>query len=193
MIEPVKNYLALLQDNIVSAFSEFEADKVFLIDKWSHDQGGGGKSCVLEGGEVFEKAGVNFSHVMGDSLPISATASRPELKDKAFQAMGVSLVIHPRNPFVPTSHMNVRFFNADDVWWFGGGFDLTPYYPFEKDIIHWHQQAKKACDPFGNNFYKKFKTWCDEYFYLKHRDETRGVGGLFFDDFNELGYEQSTF
>ena len=191
MIEPVKNYLTTLQQNIVTALSSYESKSGFLSDQWTHEQGGGGKSCVIEGGQVFEKAGVNFSHVKGESLPLSATATRPELKGKAFQAMGVSLVIHPRNPFVPTTHMNVRFFNADDIWWFGGGFDLTPYYPFVEDVKHWHQTAKQACDPFDENYYPKFKKWCDEYFYLKHRDETRGVGGLFFDDFNELDFEQS--
>ena len=145
---------------------------------------------------MFEKAGVNFSHVTGNALPASATASRVELKDRAFEAMGVSLVIHPLNPHVPTTHMNVRFFNAtakqkDDIWWFGGGFDLTPYYPYVEDVVHWHQQAKAACEPFGQPYYTRFKQWCDEYFYLRHRQETRGVGGLFFDDFNELGFEQS--
>ncbi len=186
-----KNYLVGLQDNIVTKIGAYEARAAFLIDEWSHDQGGGGKSCVLEQGEIFEKAGVNFSHVKGGSLPASATASRPELKGKAFEAMGVSLVIHPRNPFVPTTHMNVRFFNAEDIWWFGGGFDLTPYYLFEEDAVHWHTIAKQACESFGSDYYLKFKKWCDEYFYLKHRNETRGVGGLFFDDFNELGFEKS--
>ncbi len=189
--QKVKDYLLLLQKNIVDKLQAYEASQQFIADQWSHDQGGGGQSCVLENGTVFEKAGVNFSHVMGESLPASATASRPELKGKSFQAMGVSLVIHPRNPFVPTTHMNVRHFQAEDIWWFGGGFDLTPYYPFNEDVIHWHQMSKQACDPFGPDYYLRFKQWCDEYFYLKHRNETRGIGGLFFDDFNELGFEQS--
>ena len=194
--QDVKNYLLNLQDQIVTSLSGYESDHKFLIDTWTHKTGGGGRSCVLENGKVFEKAGVNFSHVTGDSLPASATANRPELKGKAFEAMGVSLVIHPRNPHVPTTHMNVRFFNAgaqgqQPVWWFGGGFDLTPYYPVIDDVIHWHRQARKSCAEFGDKYYEEFKNWCDNYFYLKHRDETRGVGGLFFDDFNELGFDKS--
>ena len=194
--EDIKTYLLSLQNQIVSRLSDYQPDKPFLLDEWAHKGGGGGRSCVLEGGEIFEKAGVNFSHVTGASLPASATASRPELKGRAFEAMGVSLVIHPRNPYIPTTHMNVRFFNAhaekhEAIWWFGGGFDLTPYYPFMEDVIHWHQQAKACCDQFGEHYYGKFKHWCDDYFYLKHRSETRGVGGLFFDDFNELGFAQS--
>ena len=150
----------------------------------------------MDGGDVFESAGINFSHVFGPEMPASATAHRPELTGRSFQAMGVSLVIHPKNPYVPTSHANVRFFIAekegeDPVWWFGGGFDLTPFYAFEEDVKHWHLTAKKACDPFGEETYAKYKKWCDEYFYLKHRDETRGVGGLFFDDLNEAGFEKS--
>ena len=191
MKENVKNYLKELQENIVTSLGDYEPTVRFKTDRWTHNQGGGGQSCVLEAGEVFEKGGVNFSHVIGESLPASATASRPELKGKAFEAMGVSLVIHPRNPYVPTTHMNVRFFSAGDIWWFGGGFDLTPYYLFEQDAVHWHSVSKRACDPFGPDYYSKFKQWCDEYFYLKHRGETRGVGGLFFDDFNELGFAQS--
>ena len=145
---------------------------------------------------MFEQAGVNFSDVHGDSLPASATAQRPELAGRSFRALGVSLVIHPRNPYVPTSHANVRFFAAQrsgqpPIWWFGGGFDLTPYYPFEEDVIAWHRNAKGACDPFGADYYSRFKRWCDEYFFLKHRDEPRGVGGLFFDDFNEQGFDHS--
>ena len=192
----IKSYLLSLQNQIVNRLTDYQADKQFLTDEWTHKHGGGGRSCVLEGGEVFEKAGVNFSHVNGDSLPASATAARPELKGRGFEAMGVSLVIHPRNPHVPTSHMNVRFFNAqakdhDAIWWFGGGFDLTPYYPYMDDVIHWHRQAKTCCDKFNLHYYEKFKNWCDDYFYLKHRKETRGVGGLFFDDFNELEFDQS--
>ncbi|OOY79536.1 oxygen-dependent coproporphyrinogen oxidase, partial [Solemya velum gill symbiont] len=151
---------------------------------------------VMEGSKVFEKAGVNFSHVHGTQLPPSATAARPELAGRSFQAMGVSLVIHPNNPHVPTSHANVRFFVAEHeteepVWWFGGGFDLTPYYPIEEDVVHWHTTAKAACDPFGDNVYADYKKWCDDYFFLKHRDETRGVGGLFFDDLNEWGLDKT--
>jgi coproporphyrinogen III oxidase len=150
----------------------------------------------LADGETFEQAGINFSHVQGEQLPGSATAHRPELAGRSFQAMGVSLVIHPRNPYVPTSHANVRFFVAEKpgeapVWWFGGGFDLTPYYPFHEDVLHWHRTARTACEPFGDEVYPKYKKWCDEYFYLKHRQETRGVGGLFFDDLNEWGFDKS--
>ncbi len=192
----IKTYLLSLQDQIVNKLTRYQPAKPFVVDEWTHKGGGGGRSCVLEEGEIFEKAGVNFSHVMGDSLPASATAARPQLKGKAFEAMGVSLVIHPQNPHVPTTHMNVRFFNAhvqgsDSTWWFGGGFDLTPYYPVMEDVVHWHQQAKASCTEIGEHYYKKFKNWCDEYFFLKHRNETRGVGGLFFDDFNELGFDQS--
>lgn len=194
-IDDVKAYLMNLQDQICSALSQEDGCE-FREDSWSREEGGGGRSRVLEEGNVFEKAGVNFSHVHGTQLPPSATAARPELAGRGFQAMGVSLVIHPRNPYIPTSHANVRFFIAekegeDPVWWFGGGFDLTPYYPFKDDVIHWHQTAKTACDPFGDDVYQKFKKWCDDYFYLKHRDETRGVGGLFFDDLNEWGFEKT--
>jgi len=172
-----------------------EEEGAFREDLW--DRGGdtgGGRTRVLEKGKVFEQAGVNFSHVRGGSLPASATQHRPELAGRNFEAMGVSLVIHPDNPFVPTSHANVRFFIAEKegekpIWWFGGGFDLTPYYGFEEDAVHWHQQAKKACDPFGENVYVDYKKWCDEYFFLKHRKEPRGIGGLFFDDLNEGGFE----
>ena len=195
-IDAVKTYLLALQDDICRQLSAEESGaQAFLEDSWQREQGGGGRSRVLEGGEVFEKAGVNFSHVFGDSMPKSATAHRPELEGRHFQAMGVSLVIHPVNPMVPTSHANVRFFiaekeGAEPVWWFGGGFDLTPYYGFEEDCVHWHQTAKATCDPFGEDVYPRYKAWCDEYFYLKHRDETRGVGGLFFDDLNQWEYEQ---
>lgn len=186
--QAVKNYLLGLQDHICSSLAA-EDDKNFTEDSWEREAGGGGRSRVLEFGSVFEKAGVNFSHVYGAGLPASATASRPELAGRSFQALGVSLVIHPRNPYVPTSHANVRFFIAEKdgeapVWWFGGGFDLTPYYGFTEDAVHWHQTAKQACDPFGDELYAKYKKWCDEYFYLKHRNEPRGIGGLFFDDLN---------
>lgn len=194
-IDAVKQYLLSLQDDICRQLSEEETgEKGFLEDSWQREQGGGGRSRVLEGGAVFEKAGVNFSHVFGDGLPASATAHRPELEGRSFQAMGVSLVIHPRNPMVPTSHANVRFFiaekeGADPVWWFGGGFDLTPYYGNNEDCVHWHQVAKAACEPFGTEVYPRYKQWCDDYFFLKHRNETRGVGGLFFDDLNEWEYD----
>ena len=195
-IEAVKSYLLGLQKNICAALTEEDGGKGFEEDEWQREQGGGGKSCVLADGQVFESAGINFSHVFGGALPASATAHRPELAGRSFQAMGVSLVIHPKNPYVPTSHANVRFFIAekegeDPVWWFGGGFDLTPYYGNEEDARHWHQVAKDACDPFGEAVYPAYKKWCDEYFYLKHRDEPRGIGGLFFDDLNEWGFEKS--
>jgi coproporphyrinogen III oxidase len=171
-----------------------DSDAVFIEDAWKREEGGGGRTRVLTGGKVFEQAGVNFSQVFGDNLPASATANRPELAERKFQAMGVSLVVHPENPYVPTSHANVRFFIAEKpgeppIWWFGGGFDLTPFYPFKEDVIHWHKTAQRACKPFGEEVYPKYKKWCDEYFYLKHRQETRGVGGLFFDDLNAGGFE----
>jgi len=192
----VRRYLLDLQDRICTALENEDERGRFIEDAWERSEGGGGRSRVLAEGAVFEQAGVNFSHVFGTKLPPSATAHRPELAGRSFQAMGVSLVIHPRNPYVPTSHMNVRFFiaekkDAEAVWWFGGGFDLTPFYPYEEDCVHWHQAAKQACDPFGADYYRRFKKWCDEYFYLRHRDETRGVGGLFFDDFNERGFAHS--
>lgn len=195
-IESVKKYLLGLQDNICSQLEKEESKKTFVEDSWQRDEGGGGRSRVLADGNVFESAGINFSHVFGPGLPASATAHRPELAGRSFQAMGVSLVIHPNNPYVPTSHANVRFFiaekeGADPVWWFGGGFDLTPYYAYEEDVIFWHQTAKSACDPFGQDVYTRYKKWCDEYFFLKHRNEPRGVGGLFFDDLNDWGFERS--
>jgi len=195
-IEAVKTFLLQLQQNICDALAEEDGAKTFEVDEWQREQGGGGKSCVMADGAVFESAGINYSHVYGDNLPGSATAHRPELAGRSFQAMGVSLVIHPHNPYVPTSHANVRFFVAekdgeDPVWWFGGGFDLTPYYGNDDDVKHWHQTAKDACLPFGEDVYPRYKKWCDEYFYLKHRDEPRGVGGLFFDDLNEWGFEKS--
>ena len=195
-IQSVKNYLLDLQDRICRGLEQEDGRETFREDAWQRPEGGGGRSRVLTEGAVFEQAGVNFSHVFGKTLPPSATAHRPELAGRAWQALGVSLVIHPRNPYVPTSHANVRFFiaekeSAEPVWWFGGGFDLTPYYPFEEDAIHWHRAAKNACDPFGDDYYARFKKWCDEYFYLKHRGETRGVGGLFFDDLHERSFEHS--
>ncbi|MEO3864922.1 oxygen-dependent coproporphyrinogen oxidase [Rheinheimera fenheensis] len=192
----VQQFLQQLQDDICEALQRADGKAQFVEDAWQRPEGGGGKSRVLTGGEVFEQAGVNYSHVFGANMPASATAHRPELAGRSFNACGVSLVIHPNNPYLPTTHANVRFFIAEKagepaVWWFGGGFDLTPYYPFEEDVIHWHQTAKAAVDPFGEQYYPAYKKWCDEYFYLKHRGETRGVGGLFFDDLNQPGFEQS--
>ncbi|NOU22690.1 MAG: oxygen-dependent coproporphyrinogen oxidase [Methyloglobulus sp.] len=194
-INKVKNYLLTLQDSICKALEGEEPEARFIEDLWTRTEGGGGRTRVLTNGQVFEQGGVNFSHVSGFNLPPSATAKRPELANRQFQAMGVSLVIHPNNPYVPTSHANVRLFiaekeNEPTIWWFGGGFDLTPFYPFEEDVIQWHQIARSACQPFGDNVYPEFKKWCDDYFFLKHRDETRGVGGLFFDDLNEWGFER---
>lgn len=191
----VKQYLQQLQQHICKALEQLDGSATFMEDAWERPLGGGGKSKVLVDGAVFEQAGVNFSHVTGDAMPGSATAHRPELAGRSFEAMGVSLVIHPHNPYVPTTHANVRFFiarkpDADPVWWFGGGFDLTPYYPYLEDVQQWHRQAQALCQPFGEEVYPKYKKWCDEYFYLPHRQETRGVGGLFFDDLNEGGFEQ---
>lgn len=192
-IAAVKAYLLNLQDQICSTLEGFEPQVRFMEDNWQREEGGGGRTRVLSNGEVLEQGGVNFSHVSGFNLPPSATAKRPELADRQFQAMGVSLVIHPKNPHVPTSHANVRFFMAEKageptIWWFGGGFDLTPFYPVREDVLHWHQMAEAACQPFGDEVYPQYKQWCDDYFYLKHRQETRGVGGLFFDDLNEWGF-----
>lgn len=192
-IEQVRSYLLRLQDDICMQLAEEDGGPDFLTDEWQREAGGGGRSRVLTGGAVFERAGVNFSHVRGASLPPSASASRPELAGRSFQAMGVSLVIHPRNPHVPTSHANVRMFVAEKageepVWWIGGGYDLTPYYGNREDCISWHRAAADACAPFGKDVYPRFKSWCDEYFYLKHRGEPRGIGGLFFDDLNEWGF-----
>ncbi len=193
-IAEIKSYLLTLQDTICARLSAIDG-QAFIRDEWSRAEGGGGITRILAGGKVFEKAGVGFSHVFGDKLPPSATANRPELAGAKWQALGVSLVIHPRNPFVPTSHMNVRCFIAqkdgqDDIWWFGGGFDLTPYYGFDEDCQHWHQTAKNALDPFGADLYPKYKKWCDDYFYLKHRNEPRGIGGIFYDDLHEGGFER---
>ena len=194
--QAVKNYLLDLQDRICRELAHEDGRAQFQEDAWQRAEGGGGRTRVLTEGAVFEQAGVNFSHVSGQQLPASATAHRPELAGRAWQALGVSLVIHPHNPYVPTSHANVRFFIAEKsgsepVWWFGGGFDLTPFYPFEEDAIHWHHTAKTACEPFGADCYPRYKKWCDEYFFLKHRNETRGIGGLFFDDLHEPGFEPS--
>lgn len=191
----VENYLLGLQDRICAALTKLDG-AAFREDTWTREEGGGGRSRVLEDGALFEKAGINFSKVYGANLPASATAHRPELAGREFEAMGVSLVIHPRNPHVPTSHANVRFFiarkpGADPVWWFGGGFDLTPYYGFEEDAVHWHRTAQSACTPFGDDVYPRYKKWCDDYFVIKHRKEPRGIGGLFFDDLNADGFERS--
>lgn len=195
-IEEVKAFFLKLQDDICQTLELSDGKGAFVEDKWEREQGGGGRTRVLTQGAVIEQGGVNFSHVFGDQMPASATAARPELAGRNFQAMGVSLVIHPHNPYIPTSHANVRFFIAtkegeDPIWWFGGGFDLTPFFPFKEDVVHWHTVAKAACDPFGETIYPRYKKWCDDYFYLKHRDETRGVGGLFFDDLNTPDFATS--
>lgn len=195
-INAVKAYLLDLQTRICDNLAAEDGKEAFVADQWQRDEGGGGITRILSEGAVLEKGGVGFSHVMGKSMPAAATAHRPELAGRSWQAMGVSLVIHPRNPFVPTSHANVRFFiaekpGADPVWWFGGGFDMTPYYGFDTDCQHWHRVARDACTPFGVDVYPRFKKWCDDYFYLKHRNEPRGIGGLFYDDLNEWGFEKS--
>ncbi|MDX9951959.1 MAG: oxygen-dependent coproporphyrinogen oxidase [Methylophilaceae bacterium] len=196
--QAVFEYLQNLQNRIVEAVQMVDG-KHFLHDSWQRPEGGGGTSCMLEEGNVFERAGIGFSHVMGSKLPPSASAAHPEAAGRAWEAMGVSLVFHPRNPYVPTVHMNVRFFVAKapngsqdaDIWWFGGGMDLTPYYGFEEDAVHFHRTCRDALDPFGKELYPQFKKECDDYFYLKHRKEPRGIGGIFFDDFHQLGFEQS--
>ena len=193
-IDDVIRYLTNLQNRICAELETLDGDGTFVRDSWDRSGGGGGESRVMAEGRVFEQAGVSFSHVFGKEMPPSATRNRPELAGKAFEAAGVSLVLHPRNPYIPTTHANFRFFTAGKrkpVWWFGGGFDLTPYYPFHEDVLHWHTVAKSACDPFGEELYPRYKQWCDDYFYLKHRGETRGIGGLFFDDVNEPGFDQS--
>ncbi len=194
-ITAVKQYLLSLQDSICGQLSALDGAS-FQEDSWQRPGGGGGRSRVLRGGAVFEQAGVNFSHVHGDQMPASATAHRPELAGRSFEAMGVSLVVHPLNPYVPTSHANVRFFiaekpGAEPVWWFGGGFDLTPFYGFEEDARHWHQTARDLCQPFGEGVYPRYKAWCDDYFHIKHRQEQRGIGGLFFDDLNTPDFLQA--
>ena len=200
----VETYLRSLQDRICAALAVADGGAEFQEDRWQREPGeggglalaGGGRSRVLKQGAVFEQAGVGFSDVSGEALPASATAHRPELAGARWRALGVSLVIHPRNPYVPTSHANVRFFQAqpaqgEPIWWFGGGFDLTPFYPFDEDVRHWHRVARDLCAPFGEQRYAEHKAWCDRYFFLKHRNETRGVGGLFFDDLNADGFERS--
>ena len=185
--QAVRDYLLIVQENLCLAFEELDGYGKFVRDYWDRPQGGNGLTCAMSEGAVIEKAGINFSHAYGEQLPVAATQKRPELSGMPFVVVGLSLIIHPRNPYAPTTHFNLRFFQskqADDtvVWWFGGGFDLTPYYGFLEDCIHWHQIAKNACDPFGETLYPRFKQWADEYFYLKHRQEHRGIGGLFFDD-----------
>ncbi|EON6314950.1 TPA: oxygen-dependent coproporphyrinogen oxidase [Vibrio cholerae] len=197
--QAVKHFLLQLQDKICQQLEATDGQAQFIEDEWQREPGeklgGGGRTRVMREGAVFEQGGVNFSHVFGEQMPGSATAHRPELAGRRFEAMGVSLVMHPKNPYVPTSHANVRFFIAEKegeapIWWFGGGFDLTPFYPFVEDGQHWHQTAKQLCAPFGAEIYNEHKAWCDRYFYLPHRNETRGIGGLFFDDLNEWPFEQ---
>lgn len=192
-ISAVKKYLLDLQNRICKFLEVEDGSSTFHEDKWDHQHGGGGLTRVLNG-SIIEKAGVNFSHVHGIELPKAATALRPDFANVGFQALGVSVVVHPRNPYAPTAHFNVRFIvveTSTPVWWFGGGFDLTPYYGFDEDCVHWHQMAKNACDPFGENVYSKYKKWADQYFFLKHRNEPRGIGGIFFDDLNEGGFPSS--
>jgi coproporphyrinogen III oxidase len=189
-------YLRDLHNRICTAIEAVDGQATFQRDAWQRPGGGGGESRVLKDGAVFEQAGIGFSHVMGDQLPPSATAQRPEMAGASWEATGISLVFHPRNPYLPTTHANVRFFIANKpgmppAWWFGGGFDLTPFYPFDEDVLHWHRIAQQACMPFGDDVYPRYKKWCDEYFFLKHRNETRGIGGLFFDDLHEWGFEKS--
>ena len=193
-LDVVKAYLLELQSTICNSLEQLDGRGRFIEDNWVRAEGGGGKTRILQNGTLFAKAGVNFSHVTGDKLPYSATSHRSELVGRRYTALGVSLVVHPDNPYIPTTHANVRFFIAEKedalpIWWFGGGFDLTPYYGFDEDCKHWHQTAHKACLPFGEDIYPHFKAWCDNYFYIKHREETRGIGGLFFDDYHEQGFE----
>lgn len=195
-IDNVLNYLHTLQDRTCELLEKVDGNEKFREDTWHRSHGGRGKTCILQEGAVFERAGVGFSHVYGDRLPSSAVPQHRELADHSFQATGVSVVVHPLNPYVPTTHCNVRFFIAEKrdapaVWWFGGGFDLTPYYGFKEDAIFWHQTAKRACDAVNGDLYPKFKRWCDEYFFIRHRNEARGIGGLFFDDYNAGGFELS--
>ncbi|MBK7012626.1 MAG: oxygen-dependent coproporphyrinogen oxidase [Xanthomonadales bacterium] len=194
-LQLVEAYLDGLQNRICAAIESADGGARFREDLWQRNEGGGGRTRILSDGEVFEQAGIGFSKVSGTTLPPSATQHRPELAGRNWTATGVSLVFHPRNPYVPTTHMNVRFFEAradgkEPVWWFGGGFDLTPFYPFDEDVRHWHAVARGVCQPFGDDVYARYKKWCDEYFFIKHRNETRGVGGVFFDDLHEGGFER---
>ena len=193
--QAVLDFLLDYQQRLSAAFSELDGEARFAEDNWQRREGGGGQTRVISHGAVFEKGGVNFSHVYGAAMPASATANRPELAGRSFEAMGVSVVMHPDNPFVPTSHANLRFFLAEQpgvepVWWFGGGFDLTPYYTNADDCRLWHEYAKRACDGFGSGVYQEFKQWCDDYFFLPHRNEQRGIGGLFFDDLNRWEFDK---
>lgn len=193
-IESINDYLLNLQDSISTMVKNLDPGIGFQEDNWKRSEGGGGRTRAIHGGQVFEKAGINFSHIWGNRLPESATLKRPDLSDAKFSAVGLSVIIHPLNPFIPTCHANLRYFNAKnkqgkDIWWFGGGFDLTPYYPFVDDCVHWHSTAKKACDPFGKNVYQNYKEAADRYFYIKHRKEPRGIGGIFFDDLNDWGFD----
>ena len=189
-VEEVQAYMRDLQDRICAGLEALDGGATFREDAWDRPGGGGGRTRVMEEGDLIERGGVNFSAVHGDELPESASARRPELAGQPFSATGVSLVLHPRNPYVPTVHMNVRFFDAGTAWWFGGGADLTPYYGFREDAVHFHQTLKTACDRYDEDYYRRFKEWCDDYFYLKHRGEMRGVGGIFFDDLND-GWDQT--
>ena len=194
--EVFQDWLLHLQQQICSTLEQQEPDARFQTTSWQRPEGGGGESRLLRDGELFEQAGVNISIIEGDSLPASASAARPQLEGRSFRAMGLSLVLHPRNPFIPTTHMNVRLFHAEaagkePIWWFGGGYDLTPYYPFLEDAQHWHRNARTALERHGADYYPRFKEWCDRYFFLPHRDETRGVGGIFFDDLDDGGFSDA--
>jgi coproporphyrinogen III oxidase len=194
-LEAIQTYLTGLQDRICRSIEDLDGSARFREDLWQRDEGGGGRTRILANGRIFEQAGVGFSRVSGTTLPPSASQHRPELAGRSWTALGVSLVFHPLNPYLPTTHMNVRFFEAaaegkEPVWWFGGGFDLTPFYPFDEDVRHWHEIARKVCAPFGDSVYPRYKKWCDDYFYIRHRNETRGVGGLFFDDLHEGGFDR---
>ena len=194
-LEAIQTYLTGLQDRICRSIEDLDGSARFREDLWQRDEGGGGRTRILANGRIFEQAGGGFSRGSGTTLPPSASQHRPELAGRSWTALGVSLVFHPLNPYLPTTHMNVRFFEAaaegkEPVWWFGGGFDLTPFYPFDEDVRHWHEIARKVCAPFGDSVYPRYKKWCDDYFYIRHRNETRGVGGLFFDDLHEGGFDR---
>lgn len=193
--QQVRACFTALQEQLCAAFSELDGGRRFIEDIWERPGGGGGCSRNLSGGGLFEKAGVNFSHIFGDKLPAAATKAHPALAGEDFEALGISVVVHPMNPYVPTAHCNLRFFVSgrsrdNPVWWFGGGYDLTPCYPFAEDAVAWHRAAHAVCRDFGDDVYPRFKQWCDDYFYIRHRNETRGIGGLFFDDLNAWGFER---